>query len=79
MSSASMSLRVPLPKHLQPIDELFLVLIRLQLEQDLVHQFNIGIAVVTQVWINQELTCALNFHTIMQFLLTIFFYAVPEI
>ena len=31
MSSASMSLTLPLPKHLQPIDELFLVLIRLQL------------------------------------------------
>ena len=57
MSSTSMSLRVPLPKHLQPIDELFLVLIRLQLEQDL----SICNAVVTQVWINQELTCNTEF------------------
>ena len=40
----------PRARALQPIDELFLVLIRLRLgllEQDLAHQFNIGIATVS--------------------------------
>ena len=54
----------PRTRALQPIDELFLVLIRLQLgllEQDLAHRFNIGIATVSHIcvtWIkflNQQL------------------------
>ena len=39
----------PRARALQPIDELFLVLIRLRLgllEQDLAHRFNIGIAIL---------------------------------
>ena len=49
-----MRLRVPLPKHLQTIDELRLLGL---LEQDLVHQL--------KTMDNQELTCALNFHPII--------------
>ena len=54
----------PVPQALQPIDELFLVLVRLRfglLEQGLAHRFNIGIATVSRIcitWIkflNQQL------------------------
>ena len=54
----------PRARALQPIDELFLVLVRLRLgllEQDLAHRFNIGIATVSRIcitWIkflNQQL------------------------
>ena len=44
----------PRARALQPIDELFLVLIRLRLgllEQDLAHRFNIGIATVSRICI----------------------------
>ena len=39
----------PRARALQPIDELFLVLIRGLLEQDLAHRFNIGIATVSRI------------------------------
>ena len=39
----------PRPRALQPIDELFLVLTRLRLEQDLAHRFNISVATVSRI------------------------------
>ena len=54
IKSTSTQTDKPRARALQPIDELFLVLIRLRLgllEQDLAHQFNIGIATVSRICI----------------------------